>query len=52
MFTSVSDAKTFLLNSGYIDNIDLSQEAEITEALYRNATDKESAEAIIESFLI
>lgn len=50
MFNSISDAKTFLFNSGLIDFIDLANMDAITEALYRNATDEDSANSIIESF--
>ncbi|HFP9201493.1 hypothetical protein WH835_11360 [Raoultella planticola] len=52
MFNSISDAKTFLFNHGMIDFIDLDHEAEIVEDLYRNATDADSAEVIINSYVI
>lgn len=52
MFNSITDAKTYLSNSGWIDHIDLDRASEIAENLYRNATDESSANAIIESYLI
>ncbi len=52
MFDSISDAKTFLFNHGMIDFIDLSREAEIIEDLYRNATDTDSADAIVDKYLV
>lgn len=52
MFKSIADAKTFLFNHGYLDCIDLDRFDEIVEALYRNSTDKASADAIVESYLV
>ncbi len=52
MFNSISDAKTFLFNHGFLDFIDLDREAEIIEDLYRHAIDKASADAIVEKYLV
>lgn len=52
MFNSINDAKTFLINCGMIDFIDLAREQEIIEDLFRNATDETSAEEIINKYAI
>lgn len=52
MFNSFADAKNYVFNSGFIDNIDLDRMNEIAERLYRNAQDEESANEIIQEFLI
>ncbi|GKX44559.1 hypothetical protein SOASR015_35930 [Pectobacterium carotovorum subsp. carotovorum] len=51
MFNSISDARTFLTNHGYFDAIDFDRIDEIVEDLYRNADDKESADAIVEKYI-
>lgn len=52
MFNSINDAKTFLVNCGMIDFIDLGREKDIVEELYRNAIDEISAEEIINKYVI
>lgn len=52
MFKSISDAKTFLFNHGMIDFIDLNRFDEIVEDLYRNAEDKDSADEIVNNYVI
>ena len=52
MFNSINDAKTFLINNGMIDLIDLDREKEIIEDLFRNAADENSANEIISAYVI
>lgn len=52
MFNSISDAKNFLINHGMIDFIDIDNEKEIIEDLFRNATDENSANEIISAYAI
>ena len=52
MFNSINDAKFFLNNHGMMDFIDLDDEKEIIENLYRNANTIEDADEIINSYVI
>jgi hypothetical protein len=50
MFDSIVNAKDFVTNSGWLEAIEIDQVDEIAMDVYRNATDEESANAIIEKY--
>lgn len=52
MFKTLSDANFFLINHGALDLIDLDRLDEAAERLYREAEDKDNADAIISEFII
>lgn len=50
MFKSINEARNFLFNSGLLDFINLDDENEIVEKLFRNAADEREANEIICAF--
>ena len=51
MFNSITEARDFVLNSGWLEAINLDEEKEIVEDVYRNAESEEHANEIIENYL-